>query len=82
MESMMFAHNQNHAQAQNHYDSFENSLKKGVLWPIFPAGSENQAPPTLRGPPSYGRARGSHGRRREFMVGCGNELGESCLRRA
>jgi len=30
MESMMPACKQNHAQAQNHYDSAENRLKRGV----------------------------------------------------
>ncbi len=31
MESMMPACRQNHAQAQNDYDSAENRLKKGIL---------------------------------------------------
>jgi len=35
MESIMPVRKQNHAQAQNDYDSAENRLKKGVQQPIF-----------------------------------------------
>jgi len=43
---------QNHAQAQNAYDSSENRLKRGVSWPIFPAGLEIRPHPPKGGPPS------------------------------
>ncbi|HOG50871.1 MAG TPA: hypothetical protein PKY10_09790, partial [Lentisphaeria bacterium] len=52
MESMMPARKQNHTPAQNHYDSAEKRLKKGVLRPIFPAGLEIRPHPTQGGPPS------------------------------
>jgi len=43
---------QNPTRAQNHYDSSENRLKKGVLRPIFPAGLEIRPHPPIGGPPS------------------------------
>jgi len=64
MESMIPACMQNPTHAQNHYDSAETPLKKGVLWPIFPAGLEIRPHPPKGGPPSQilSRARG-----RRFM---------------
>ena len=49
---MIPACRQNHAQAQNDYDSAENRLKRGVQRPIFTAAPEIKPHPPKGGPPS------------------------------
>ena len=52
MESIMPACKQNHAQAQNAYDSSENRLKKGAQRPIFSPVPEIRPHPPKGGPPT------------------------------